>query len=68
MVNIEKVYLNSNSLTGSIPPELGAWTKMSNLYLDQNLLSGTIPSSLGELVLLGDLHLYDNVSHIAGSE
>ena len=42
--------LNGNSLTGTIPSELGSLTRLSSLYLNDNQLSGSLPSQLGLLM------------------
>ena len=52
--------LGSNDLTGSIPPELGALSKLEKLYLADNDLSGPIPSELGGLPRLRRLLLSSN--------
>ena len=44
--------LTDNSLTGTIPPELGNIIALTGLSLSHNALSGQIPSELGDL----DLH------------
>ena len=38
--------LSNNSLTGSIPPEVGNLTNISQLNLSDNQLSGEIPSEI----------------------
>ncbi|KAL6911574.1 hypothetical protein ACP4OV_000379 [Aristida adscensionis] len=48
----EKLYLQGNRLTGSIPPEL--------VELSDNLLTGSIPPDLGKLTQLFDLNLANN--------
>jgi len=49
-----------NSLTGTIPSELGNLTNLTGLYLFNNTLSGSIPSELGNLTSLIDLFLFNN--------
>ena len=49
-----------NSLTGTIPSELGNLTELTTLYLDRNTLSGSIPPELGNLTNLIYLRLYYN--------
>jgi len=41
--------LEFNSLTGSIPPQLGNLTSMTTLGLGSNSLTGRIPVQLGKL-------------------
>ncbi len=57
--------LASNSLTGSIPSELGSLSKLGQLYLNNNNLSGSIPSELGSLSKLTSLYL--NSNNLSGS-
>ena len=52
--------LRRNSLTGSIPPELGNLAYLELLYLNDNQLSGPIPPELGNLTYLEELYLNDN--------
>ena len=47
-------------LTGTIPPELGALTRLQHLNLDFNHLSGPIPPELGALANLESLRLIYN--------
>ena len=47
-------------LTGTIPPELGNLTSLTNLRLSNNKLTGQIPSSLGSLANLQGLYLSSN--------
>ena len=51
---------NPNSLTGSIPAQLGSLTKLIHLFLDGNSLSGSIPEELGNMSALASLALNDN--------
>jgi len=50
----------SNSLTGSIPSELGILTSLRIFELDRNLLEGSIPSELGLLTSLTSFELGRN--------
>ena len=53
--------LAANSLSGSLPPELGGLAKLEFLELATNLrLSGSIPRELGSLANLEFLRLSDN--------
>ncbi|MYE05247.1 MAG: hypothetical protein F4Y00_09790, partial [Bacteroidetes bacterium SB0662_bin_6] len=60
MTGIAWLYLYNNSLTGSIPTELGDMTSMVHLILAANQLSGEIPSSLGNPPNLRTLYLSYN--------
>ena len=57
---VTELILVSNSLTGSIPPDLGRLDGLKLLWLNMNQLTGTIPSELGSLGNLQGLILNDN--------
>ena len=57
---VNTISLASNSLSGSIPAELGNLTNLTTLYLYGNSLSGSIPSELGNLTNLTILDLNSN--------
>ena len=40
---------NTNYLTGSLPSNIGAMTKLSDMIMALNLLTGSLPSSFGSL-------------------
>ena len=48
LINLERLYLNENQLTGSIPVEIGELTNLTHLYLSDNQLSGQIPIEICE--------------------
>lgn len=52
--------MDSNSLTGGIPSELGMITGLEILALTRNQLSGEIPSELGHLTDLVELSVVSN--------
>nr|CAD1836956.1 unnamed protein product [Ananas comosus var. bracteatus] len=52
--------IDSNNLTGSIPPTLGLANKLEALRLDKNRLTGSVPPNLNNLTSLSELHLSDN--------
>ena len=52
--------LNDNSLSGTLPPELGDLTHLQWLSLGINQLSGALPPELGNLTNLQVLSLYAN--------
>ena len=49
-----------HGLSGTIPPELGVLTNLTNLDLKKNNLTGPIPAELGGLSSLSDLLLFGN--------
>ena len=57
---ITRLNLQTNQLSGPIPPELGLLTELGTLVLDRNKLSGPIPAELGNLSNLEVLYLYGN--------
>ena len=59
--NLNSLLLDSNALSGSIPPALGDLSNLEILWLSGNALSRSIPSELGNLSNLADLRLDDNV-------
>ena len=61
---VVRLALDSNNLSGSIPPELGNLANLSVLALVGNNLSGPIPSEFGYLANLTDLDLGGN--HLSG--
>ncbi len=54
---VARLYLPSNRLAGSIPPELGDLVSLTELQLHRNALRGHIPSEIGRLVNLTVLRL-----------
>ena len=57
---VEKIYLVSNNLAGTIPAELGNLSSMNELGLNDNQLEGNIPAVLGNLSYLTYLALHSN--------
>jgi len=58
--HVSRIVLDDNSLSGSIPAELGNLTNLTSLYLNFNSLTGSIPSELGNLTNLVFLSLNNN--------
>ena len=57
---VERLYLDENDLSGTIPPEIGELANLKRLYLDENNLSGPVPPEIGELANLERLRLNEN--------
>lgn len=57
---VNKVILNSNNLTDTLPVELGALTHLRELNLQSNNLSGSIPKEIGDIDSLRVLMLNNN--------
>ncbi len=58
--SVTKLQLESNNLSGTIPPELGNLSQLTRLFLSGNSLSGSIPKELGNLSQLETIGLYNN--------
>lgn len=58
--NCVEIVLDSQSLSGSLPTELGTLTALTKLTLGTNALTGTFPSEVGLLVALHTLWVNDN--------
>ena len=56
-ITVSSLKLMLNSLTGSIPRELGNLSNLTHLDLKNNALNGSIPSELGNLTNLNFLWL-----------
>ncbi|XP_027187515.2 uncharacterized protein [Cicer arietinum] len=60
LMNLEKLVLYGNSLSGPIPKDLGRISSLRTIKLLQNKFSGPIPSSIGNLSNLRTLLLSKN--------
>ena len=49
---------NSNALNGTLPTEIGRWTKLQKMNLHLNSLTGTLPTEIGLLTDLKSIELY----------
>uniref|UniRef100_A0A2N9HP24 non-specific serine/threonine protein kinase n=1 Tax=Fagus sylvatica TaxID=28930 RepID=A0A2N9HP24_FAGSY len=63
--NFLALYLDSNQITGYIPPEIGNMKRLMYLNLSNNSIVGQIPSTIGHLINLDSLDLGWN--QISGS-
>lgn len=57
---VNTIRLTGNNLVGSIPTQIGDFTKLKHLYLYENNLTGSIPSEIGDLDSLEYLLLQNN--------
>jgi hypothetical protein len=62
---VQRIDIEQNGLTGSLPRELEQLTSMTHMLLEDGLISGEIPSEFGNLVELQVLDL--NFNSISGS-
>ncbi|KAJ3114075.1 hypothetical protein HK100_001775 [Physocladia obscura] len=60
-VNLRRLNLGSNNLTGAIPKNIGALNALEFLFLHNNKLDGCIPSSFAGLKKLRHLCLSENM-------
>ncbi len=54
------IQLSGNNLTGTLPPEIGDFERLSSLQIDNNNISGNIPPEVGDLNDLTILFLDNN--------
>jgi hypothetical protein len=66
--NITTVALVANSLSGTIPPEVGNLTNLQSLHLDSNSLSGAVPTTFLNLVSLTSLSLRGQTGCLTASD
>ena len=57
---LQRLYLGSCKLVGSIPAAIGQLVKLEVCYLAGNNLSGEIPASFGDMTSLKSLCLHNN--------
>jgi Leucine-rich repeat (LRR) protein len=58
--NVLEIKMDHDSLIGTIPPEIGVFTKLQQLSLSRNYLSNTIPNEIYRLTTLQTLNLSYN--------
>lgn len=54
LTNIVNFRASINNFAGTIPSDIGLWTRVQNLWFADNEITGTIPSEVGNLVNLGE--------------
>ncbi|KAF8082703.1 hypothetical protein N665_0809s0006 [Sinapis alba] len=59
-MSLNKLSLQNNSITGSIPHDIGNLIGLQTFVLSENLLKGPIPASFGKLPGLVELIVYSN--------
>ncbi|CAN1238388.1 Probable LRR receptor-like serine/threonine-protein kinase At3g47570 [Linum grandiflorum] len=60
---LRQIYLQNNSLTGQIPPEIGRLSRLDwlkRIGLGNNSLTGSIPESVGNMSSLEEIYAYRN--------
>lgn len=57
---LQQLFLDSNNLTGSLPPQLEEFSRLTQVSLSYNHLSGDIPVGIRELKNLSELRLNSN--------
>ena len=57
---VTKIQLNNNNLQGTLPLQIGNFSRLEHLQLDNNSIRDTIPASIGQLRRLKILFLDDN--------
>ena len=60
LINLEKLFLHSNSLSGKVPDIFSDLTNLNEIWLDNNELTGQLPESLWSLTDLEKLYLEHN--------
>jgi Leucine Rich Repeat len=63
--HVDVLYLDSNQLSGSIPPEIGDFSGLRDLSLQYNQLSGSLPP---ELANLSDLLIFSAIDNQLSGE
>ena len=65
LTEAQVLYVSGNSLSGTLPEQLGKMADLRFVNASDNSISGTLPPSVGALRALHDLSLY--VNEISGS-
>ncbi|KAJ1266452.1 hypothetical protein BS78_08G152300 [Paspalum vaginatum] len=59
-IGIQQILLNGNSISGTMPPEIGKFSNLRVLALADNALTGTIPDTIGRLYNMAGLDVSGN--------
>jgi Leucine-rich repeat (LRR) protein len=62
---LDLLSLDNNQFSGTIPSEIGSFSRLHLLLLENNQLTGTIPLEIGSLAQLDSLYLHYN--HLTGT-
>lgn len=58
--NVEGIFLGENNLTGTLPPQVGVFSRLTAFELHGNRIGGTLPSQIGSLAALNRLSFFSN--------
>ena len=61
LINLEKLDIDGNDLSGMIPADLGNLSSLEKLLLSRNKLTGAILTQLAQLVKLQKIYLQGNI-------
>ncbi|TVU48984.1 hypothetical protein EJB05_00273 [Eragrostis curvula] len=59
-IGIQKIFMNSNRISGTISPEIGRLSNLNLLVLARNAVTGTIPDTIGGLNRMNGLDISSN--------
>jgi len=57
---VTELHLNNNRLSGTLPVEIGDFSRMQYLQIDNNTIGGSLPTEIGQLSELSILFVDDN--------
>ena len=60
--NVVNFRASLNNFRGTVPPEIGLWTKLQNLWFADNEISGTIPADIGNLVDMSEYTVHTTLT------
>jgi hypothetical protein len=56
----DSVRFNNGGLFGTLPSQIGQWTRLQNFDVSENVLTGSLPSQIGQLTNSKYFHVYSN--------